>query len=237
MTEATVNDDRVVTLRNVRLMFANSINDAEKTSEDGVPKHSCVPLLESDKPEYEANKAAVMKALKAAGVEGWDNADMFKRIAENKPDRVSFRKGEKCCNQETGEIYQGFEGNYAITPCNGPGGSKNPKRPLIMDRRKKWIWNPKKGFELKGQIPDVVYSGVYADVKIEFYPVSDKKQGGNGIFAAIHLIRSREEGERIGGGRDFSGDDGDDFEDLGDDDGFGDEAESCSSSSSSDDDF
>lgn len=238
MTEETKkNDARVVTLKNVRLMFADSINVAKATSEDGVPKHSCVPLLESDKPEFETNKAAVIAALKAAGIEGWEKEDMFKQIAEHKPDRVSFKKGEKCRNQETGEVYKGFEGNWAITPCNGPGGSTKPKRPLIMGRRKDWIWNPSKGFQLVGKIDDVVYSGVYADVKIEFYPVKDKKQGGNGIFAAIHMIRSREEGERIGGGRDFSNDSGDDFDDLEDGDGFGDEGNTSSGGASSDDDF
>ncbi|MBH0113212.1 DUF2815 family protein [Novosphingobium sp. YJ-S2-02] len=238
MTEATDNDLRVVVLKNIRIMFADSIDEAKATADDGVPKHSCVPLLESDTPEFDENKAKVIAALRAAGEEGWENPEMYKRILENKPDRVSFKKGEKCVNQETGEIYQGFEGNYAITPCNGPGGSKRPKRPLIMSRAKKWIWNPKKGFELRGQIADLVYSGVRADVKIEFYPVKEKKQGGNGIFAAIHLIRSREEGERIGGGRDFSGDSGDDFEEL-EDGGFGDDddAPSKAGSSSSDDDF
>lgn len=215
MTTEATKEKRLVLLKNVRLMFTDSIKTAKATVTNGVPKHTCVPLLEADTPEFDENLRKVVGALQACGEEGWKKADFYKSLAENKPDRLSFRRGEKCRNQETGEIYKGFEGNIAITPCSGPGGSKNPKRPLIMARKKNdWVWNPDRGFQNEGRINDVVYSGVRADVKIEFYPVSGSDQGGNGIFATIQLIRSREEGERIGGGYTFSDEEMDEFDDL-----------------------
>lgn len=229
MTEATGNP-RLVTLKKVRLSFTDSLRTAKATVSGGVPKHSCNLLLESDGAEFEANKAKVISALKAAGEQEWGKEDMFKQIAENKPDRVAFRKGEKFCNQETGEVYKGYAGNWAI-PCSGPGGSKNPKRPVILDRAKKPVWHPDKGAENLNRILDVCYSGCYADVKVEFYPVSGSDNGGNGIFASLQVIRSREEGDRMGGGYTFTDEELDDFEDLEDD------FDAAGGSSDGDDDF
>lgn len=214
---------RLVLLKNVRLMFTDSIKTAKATVTGGVPKHTCVPLIESDQPEFKDNMAKIIAALTVCGEEGWKKPDMYKVLTENKPDRLSFRKGEKCRNQESGEIYKGFESNFAITPCSGPGGSKNPKRPVILNRLKESIWNPDRGYKHEDQIADVVYSGVRADVKIEFYPVSGADQGGNGIFATIQLIRSRQEGERIGGGYTYNDEEADDFDDLEDDAAGGDD--------------
>lgn len=214
MTEATVNP-RLVTLKKVRLSFTDSLTTAKATVKGGVPKHSFNILLEPGLPETEANKAAVISALRAVGQEQWEKPEMFKTIAEDKPDRVSYRKGERFKNQESGEVYKGYEG-CMVVPCAGPGGSKNPKRPVILDRKKTPIWHPAKGAENISKIADVCYSGTYADVKVEFYPVTGAESGGNGIFVACQLIRSRQEGDRMAGGYVVSDSDIDELDDLDD---------------------
>lgn len=213
MSEA---NPRLVTLKNVRLSFTDSLKTAKATVKDGVPKHGANILIEPNMPETEANKAAVLAGLRACGEQEWKKPEMYKSIAEDDPKRVAFRKGERFKNAE-GEIYNGYEGAMVI-PASGPGGNKNPKRPVILNRSKQPIWHPDKGFELLNQIPEVCYSGTRADVKVEFYPVSGADRGGNGIFAAVQVIRSRQEGERMAGGYQFSDDELDDFDDFDDGD-------------------
>ncbi len=235
MTEEKKKNPRIATLKNVRLSFTDSLKDARATVSGGVPKHGCNIILESDKPEFAANKAAVIRALEATGEEHWQNKDKYKAIASKKPDRVQFRKGEMFTDRDD-VPYKGYEGNLVV-PVYGPGGTKNPKRPAIMDRKKHWIWNPDKGAEQVNKILDVCYSGVYADVKVEFYPVSGAEAGGDGIFTAIHLIRSRQEGERMAGGYRVDDSDADDFDDLEDtlDDLDDDDGDSASGGSDDDD--
>lgn len=215
MSEEKKKNPRIATLKNVRLSFTDSLGKAKATVKDGVPKHGCNILIEPGKPETDANKAAVRAALAAASEETWGKADKWQKIAENKPDRVQYRKGEKFTNSDD-EVYKGYEG-CMVVPGYGPGGTKNPKRPAIMDRRKNWIWNPDKGAEATdAKILDVCYSGTYADVKVEFYGITGSESGGDGIFTSIHLIRSRQTGDRMAGGFRVDDSDADDFDDLDD---------------------
>lgn len=236
MSEEKKKNPRIATLKNVRLSFTDSLHTAKATVKDGVPKHGCNILIEPGKPETDANKAAVKAALEAAGTEGWEKPDKYITIAKKDPKRVQYRKGENFTNGDD-EIYKGYEGAMVV-PAYGPGGTKNPKRPAIMDRKKNWIWNPDKGAENVSKIPDICFSGVYADVKVEFYPVSGADAGGDGIFTAVHLIRSREVGERMAGGYRVDDSDADDFDDLEDDlDDIDDDAPAKGKSDDDDDDM
>ena len=228
MTEEKKKNPRIATLKNVRLSFTDSLGQAKATVKDGVPKHGCNILIEPGKPETDANKAAVRAALAAASEETWGDKDKWKKIAERKPDRVQYRKGESFCDKDD-NVYKGYEGAMVV-PGYGPGGTKNPKRPAIMDRKKNWVWNPDKGAEgSNSKILDVCYSGVYADVKVEFYPITGSDNGGDGVFTAIHLIRSRQTGDRMSGGFRVDDSDADDFDDLEDDvDDLGDDDSSDS---------
>jgi len=216
VTEEKKKNPRIAKLRKVRLSFTDSLKDAKATVKGGVPKHGCNILIEPDKPETEANKAAVIAALEAVGEEKWGNKEKYKVIAKKDPKRVQYRKGDVFTDKDD-VPYKGYEGAMVV-PGYGPGGTKNPKRPLITGRnKKKWIWNPAEGAENTGRILDVCYSGVVADVIVEFYPVEGADAGGDGIFSAIHLIRSHEVGERMSGGHTVSEDDLDEFDDLDDD--------------------
>ena len=193
-------DGRTVQLKNVRLVFTDSLKEARATVENGEPKHTCTVLLEADKPETEANKKKLMAALEAASEREWKKKDAWKAIAEDDPKRVAFRKGERFKNKE-GEVYAGFAGNHALAVSGPMGGKKCPK---ILNRNKHAV--------AVDDILDVVYPGTYADVVVSLYGTN---KGGKGVFASVEAIRSRQEGERVGGGVDV---DADDFDDLEDDD-------------------
>lgn len=216
MTEEKKKNPRIAVLKNVILSFTDSLGEAKATVKNGVPKHGCNILIPPDQPETAANKAAVRAALAATSEEHWQDAEKWQKIAAKKPDRVQYRKGDTFTDKDD-VPYKGYEGSMVV-PAYGPGGTKNPRRPCIMDRKKNWVWNPDKGAEASNsKILDVCYSGVRADVKVEFYPVSGSEAGGDGIFTAIHLIRSRQVGERMAGGYRVDDSDADDFEDLEDD--------------------
>lgn len=217
MTEETKKKNpRIATFKNVILSFTDSLGEAKATVKNGVPKHGCNILIPPNEPDTEANKAAAIAALETTGEEQWQNKDKFRNIAKKDPKRVQYRKGDTFTNADD-EPYKGYDG-CMVVPAYGPGGTKNPKRPKIMDRKKNWVWNPDKGAEASNaKILDVCYSGVRADVKVEFYPVTGADAGGDGIFTALHLIRSRQVGERMAGGYQVDDSDADDFDDLEDD--------------------
>lgn len=198
-------DGRTVQLKKVRLTFTESLKEARSTVEDGVPKHTCTIILESDSPSFEENKKKIMSAIEAACEKEWKAKDKWKTIAEDDPKRVAFRKGERFKNRD-GQVYGGLEGNYGLA-VSGPAGGK--KRPKMLDRHKRPVETE--------DILDVVYPGTYADVVVSFYGT---KKGGNGVFASVEAIRSHQEGERMGGGVQVDADDFDDLDDAdeGDDD-------------------
>lgn len=201
-------DGRIAKLKNVRAYYVDGIHEAKPTVEGGEPKHTCTFVLESDTAEFEVNKKAIIAALNATAEKQWKKVDAWKVIQEDDPKRLCFRRGERFKNKE-GQVYAGFAGNMALAVA-GPSGGK--RRPVVLDRRKKKT-------ELK-DLPDVLYGGVYCDIIVSFYG-TDK--GGKGVFASVEVIRSRETGDRVGGGYQFREDDVSDFDDLeDDDDSFGD---------------
>lgn len=199
MTDKPQTDPRTVVLNNVRLSFTDSLKDKKATVEDGEPKHNCNFILEAGKPETEANKAKVMAAIRAACEQEWKKEDFWKTIQEDDPKRICYRKGERFKNKD-GVVYEGYAGNMAISAAGPRGGRERPK---LMDRLKRDV--------AYDDILAVCYSGSYGDVKLSFYGTT---KGGNGIFCTIEGIRSRQEGDRIGGGG--SPATKDDFDDLED---------------------
>lgn len=192
-------DGRTVQLKRVRLSFTKRLKEKGKTSEEATKEtHGLNIVLDRSSPHFEANHKKVISALKEAGLKAFKNEDAYKDIAEDAPKRVCFRKGEKFKNKE-GKVYAGYEGNYAFS-ANGPSGGD--KRPKLYDRHKREV--------TVGDINDVFYGGVWADVIVSFYGT---EKGSRGIFATIEAIRSHQEGERIGGGVDVDADDFDNLED------------------------
>jgi hypothetical protein len=196
----------------VRLSFTDSLKDKKATVENGTPKHSANvivvqtpgddPLSKKAAALFDQNKAKIVSRHQGIRLEAWGKEDAWKDIAEDSPKRLCFRKGERFKNND-GEVYKGYAGNWAIS-ASGPKGGEH--RPLLLDRHKRQV-------EEK-DILDVMYGGSYCDVVVSFFGT---EKGGKGIFASIEAIRSRQEGERLGGGPRASADD---FDDLDDDDSF-----------------
>lgn len=194
-------DGRTVQLKRVRIVFADRLKTAAKTSPDATKEtHGCSVLLEKDSPTYEANHAKVMAAIKEAGKQAFKNEDAYISIAEDAPKRVCYRDGTKWKNKE-GKVYAGFENAKAFSGSGPKGGERRPK---LLDRHKREV-------EVK-DIDDVFYGGTYADVIVSFFGT---EKGSRGIFCTIEAIRSHQEGERMGGGVNVDADDFDDLEDDG----------------------
>src|SRR3569623_1507729 len=95
-------------------------------------------------------------------------------IAEENPTRVCFKRGERFKNKQTGVVYAGYEGNWAMS-LSGP--SAGQKRPKMLDRLKREV--PEK------DILAVNYGGCYADVYVSFFGT---RKGSNGIFASDDFL-------------------------------------------------
>lgn len=199
---------RTVTLTGVRISFAESLHTASlpKKNKDpnAKPKHGANFILEKDSPDFESNKAACISAMKAAGREFKKPEDWWKTLWEDKPDNLSFKKGDRF-KTDSGEIYKGYAGNIVVS-AKGPKGGLT--RPQIRDRYKRVID--------VNEIPDVCYNGTYGDVIISWY--GTENGGTPRITCSVEAIRSRQEGERLGGGGIYVDDD--DFDTLEADDSF-----------------
>lgn len=218
------NDGRTVLLKGVRLSFTDALVEKKKSAEDADPKHNCNIILEASSKHFAENQKKCFSAMRAAGEKAWKNPEAFKAIAEDNPKRVCFKKGERFKNKESGEVYEGYAGNWAMS-ATGPNGGQ--KRPVLKDRHKRDV-------EAK-DIADVFYSGTRADVYVSFFG-TDK--GSRGIFATVDLIRSHQEGDRMAGGFVLTEDKLNALDDLDDDlDDAPSGNNSSSSSSDGDSDF
>lgn len=210
---------RTVLLKKVRVSFGESLQEASlpKKNRDANsrPTHGSNFIISRDKPDFASDKEVIISALKAACREFKKPEEWWKTLFEDKPDNISFRKGDRF-KQENGEIYKGYEGNLVII-AKGPKGGK--ERPVIMDRYKKVVTDISK-------INEIVYNGTEADVLISFYGTDN---GGTArLTCSVQHVRSWQEGERLGGGGVYA--DADDFDDADDgDDGFAEKPKSSSS--------
>lgn len=197
-------DPRTVTLKGVRLSFTDGIKEKQRTSDepDAKEKYNFNIINVAGTKHYDDNNAKIIGALKAAGEKAWKNPDAYKDIAEDNPKRVTFKKGERFKNKE-GKVYAGYDGNYAFS-VSGPNGGQ--RRPVLKDRHKRDV-------EEK-DIEDVFYGGTFADVIVSFFGT---EKGSRGIFATCELVRSLQEGERMGGGYRVTDDDLDELDDMEDD--------------------
>ena len=203
---------RTVLITGGRLSFGETLKEKglpKKADPEAVPSHGCNIIIERSHKDFESNVNAVKSALMAAGEEFKKRPNLWEELFEDSPKQLCFRKGERFKNSESGEVYSGYEGNFAIA---GKGPRAGQNRPLLKDRYKRDVAHE--------DIPDVMYNGTYGDFVVSFYGTD--KGGTQRITCSIEAIRSYQEGERMGGGGIDVRDD--DFDDLPGDDSFGEDS-------------
>lgn len=193
----------ILTLKRVRLSFP-SLFEMKKTSEEGKPKYSVAGLMDPNTETGKANIAAVKAMQTRLAKQTWkDNWEKVLKAMEW--DRRLLRPGERATNAE-GDVYAGYEGMYFVTASN--------TRSIKVLNRDKSAAGPND--------QEKFYGGCYADLVLSCYTVTDRKKGGNGIFATIEIVRWVADGEAFGAAPvdeddylDDLDDDEDDFEDTG----------------------
>lgn len=192
----------ILTLKKGRLSFP-AIFEKKRTSEEGPEKYSLSVLLDPETPEGQANIKAVkemqVRLAKAQWKDNWE-----KVLKAMEWDRRLLRPGEKATNSE-GDIYGGYEGMFYVT-------ASNTRDIKVLNRDKTPAGkNDQEKF----------YGGCYADVILSCYTITDRKKGGNGIFATIEVVRWRADGEPFGAAPIDEDDYLEDLDDLDDEDDVG----------------
>lgn len=170
----------VVVLENVRLSFPH-LKEPSKSTDDGPLKYRATALMDPDTEIGKKNIAKLEAAIKKAAAGVWkDKADKVRKALEK--DRRGLRDGDTATNGE-GDVYDGYEGMQFVSATNS-------KRPKILHRDKSVM-------ELD-EISTKLYGGCYVNMIVSIWATSDKKFGGNGIFASLELVQFRRDGEPFG---------------------------------------
>lgn len=168
-----------VVLKNVRGSFLKLWKPTASTP-GGKAAYRANFIIDPSTAEGKANIKACDEAMLAVAKKQW--GDKAERVLKTlKADRVDFRDGDTFVSQESGEVYDGYEG-MKIVKCS------NPKRVRVLDRDKSDLHEEDEKLE----------SGDYVDAVVRFYAVADAERGGNGIFGSLELVRFRKQGERFG---------------------------------------
>ncbi|WP_114285277.1 ssDNA-binding protein [Candidatus Halocynthiibacter alkanivorans] len=186
-----------VYLKDVRLSFPRLF---EKTSsvDGGKKKYRANFLIDPVEKLGAKVIKAIEKAKKAVEKEKWDKTPKYK------DDRCCFQAGENFTASETGEIYGGYEG-MMVLKASGDG-------PLKLKYKGK-------GGNLTRDDDDPFYAGCRVDAIVRIYPITNKKQGGTGLFAGLEGVSFRRDDEAFGA----PGLSDDAFEEVDDDDEYADD--------------
>lgn len=163
---------KVTTKTEVRLSYTNLITPRAQNEEkpDELTYSSALLIPKSDKETIKAIRAAITEAL-AEGVQ--------KKWGGKTPKGLKnpLRDGDE--EREDDENYKG----HLFINAKGPRGGR--EKPILLNSR--------------GQETDsveVIYSGVFARVSIQFYPYD--KNGNRGVACGISSVLSMEHGEPLG---------------------------------------
>ena len=160
-----------VVIKNVRLSYCYAV--AGKTNKEGKHSWSATVLVPKDHPQLDAIRAGI-EAAKAAGKE-----------------KGKLGKGAvKSClldgdaKEEDGSYKYGGEENRGHYLLRAASYTRAPK---VVDQQRNPIDDP-----------EDLYSGVYANVVINFYAY--KGETGQGISPGLEAIQKKRDGDRLSGG-------------------------------------
>ena len=151
-----------------------------KSIKDGKPRFGVRLIIDPSDPDV----AVLDAAMREVALAQWkDSGEAALGMLTDK-DRVCFSKKEYR-NQE-GKVYAGFEGKYHLA-ANSP----QEKRPTVFNA----YGEPVTG---KDDIARLIYSGCYANAKVEVYPLV--RADGNRINCSLLGVMFAGEGQHFGGG-------------------------------------
>ena len=168
-----------ITLKNVRVAYAQGLFEARAPEGGGEPKFNAAFLFDKSHPALAELSAAVQKAAVARW--GEKAPEILKQLKAS--DRLPVHDGATKPNSA------GYAGNYFVN-------AGNKIRPLVVDV------NPKNELTMADGKP---YSGCYVNAILEIW-AQDNKFGKrvNAALAGVQFVR---DGERLAGGSVASADD------------------------------
>lgn len=158
-----------VILKNVRLSFANLLEP--KSINGGEPKYSTQVIIEKSDTENIEN---MKKAIDIAYKQGLESGRL-KRVKRDRLKTTLHDAEEKYDFNENPE----YEDTLYIN-------LNSKRRPGLINKYKD-----------KTDDPEEVYSGVYANVSLNFYPYNTS--GNKGVSAGLNNVMVLGKGERLGG--------------------------------------
>lgn len=189
-------------LKNVRLAFPR-VTKPEQVQGEGKPAFSAAFILETDTPEFEANKAAIENAMKVAAKDKWGEkaATMYKALEAN--NKLALHDGD------TKADIDGYAGNFFINARS----SSNAPPGLFRRDRSPIARTPNE----EGVIPSEteLYGGCYVNAIINIWV--QENQYGKRINASLSGIQYYREGVPFSGAAPASADEFDELEVPADD--------------------
>jgi hypothetical protein len=168
--------DKKIVIKNVRLSyfyaFHGKVSDRPKPNGEAQMVYSTNVLIPKTHPQVPDIIAAINAAKEA-------KKEMLGKGAVKSP----LLDGDA---KEDGDYkYMGEEnrGHYILRASN------YTRRPKLVDQQKQEITNP-----------DLLYSGCYANVLIDFYAYSAEGGKNKGISPGLEAIQKKRDGERLDGG-------------------------------------
>jgi len=149
---------------------------AVRSEPDGKKRFGMTALLDPAKPKHAKHIAEIKAAIAEVKKNG------FPKL---KPDTIVcqfFNKGEDCTNQETGEVYSGYEGMYAVR-ANSP------------EDRPPFVFGGDGSEASKGD--HEFYSGAFYHVKLTIYPTDGG--GKNQVCCGLESVKFAKHGEPLAG--------------------------------------
>lgn len=167
--------------------------EPDRFDEKGKLMYSVKGIILPGSAEEKLLDATVQEVAKAKW--GAKAPAILKAIADDKQ-KMFFMKKDYC--NESGDPYDGFEGNYYLT-------AKNEVQPLIIDKDRTEL-------QKKDGRP---YSGCWIVAKIDVY--AQDNSFGKGMRASLLGVQFLRDGDAFAGGAKAKVDDFDDLSDTGED--------------------
>jgi outer membrane protein assembly factor BamB len=176
--------DMQVILRDVRVAFWNGYTPKIVGKDSKEPRYSAAFPIKPASENYKAIKTAIDTVAK----EKWEKKAGNILVELAKVGKICFHEGE-LANSE-GEVYEGFEGMYALNA----GQSEKKGRPLIIGPRR----DANGQFEILTEADGKPYSGCYVNAKIDIW--AQDNSYGRRVNAQLKTVQFVRDGDAFGGG-------------------------------------